>query len=379
MAETGADAPEYARLFVEGLKEAGVGVVAALPESLLKTVFRLCAEDNAIRYVQVSNEADMPGICAGTYLAGGRALMIMENSGIRQACEPIARLAFQHAMPLVIAMSYRGEWGRTELVGSQPRPDDDADSGRAAHPLPLRARAGGDQTCHQARLQARRRQQLAGGAGVQRRVRGGSRTMQRIDVFRAIAPMITPEDLVTTSIGGTWDDWWNLKPGVDNTFFTGVLGSVTATALGLAISLPHRRIVAFESDGSMLMNTGIMCTLGAQRPANLTVLVFDNGIYENIGGPPTLTSVNTDLAHMAEGAGCLNCATATETGAVSRCFSQMLDDGEMGFLVAKIVPGKHPWAWRDRKPTDGIEDKYRFLRYVEKLEGVVIHPGAPQN
>ena len=117
MDETGADVPEYARLFVEGLKEAGVGVVAALPESLLKTVFRLCAEDNAIHYVQVSNEADMPGICAGTYLAGGRALMIMENSGIRQACEPIARLAYQHAMPLVIAMSYRGEWGEQNWWG----------------------------------------------------------------------------------------------------------------------------------------------------------------------------------------------------------------------------------------------------------------------
>ena len=69
--------------------------------------------------------------------------------------------------------------------------------------------------------------------------------MRRIDAFRAIAPTIAAEDLVTTSIGATWDDWWNLKPA-DNTFFTGVLGSVTSTALGLAVSLPHRRIVAFR-------------------------------------------------------------------------------------------------------------------------------------
>ncbi len=202
--------------------------------------------------------------------------------------------------------------------------------------------------------------------------------MQRIDAFRAIAPTIAAEDLVTTSIGATWDDWWNLKPA-DNTFFTGVLGSVTSTALGLAVSLPHRRIVAFESDGSMLLNTGILCTLGAERPPNLTVLVFDNGIYENIGGPPTLTSKNTDLARMAEGAGCLNCATVGDPDALAERFSAMVDDGEMGYLVARIEPGKHPWEWKDRKPTDGIEDKYRFLRYVERLEGVVIHPGAPQN
>ena len=29
--------------------------------------------------------------------------------------------------------------------------------------------------------------------------------------------------------------------------------------------------------------------------------------------------------------------------------------------------------------SDGIEDKYNFLRYVEQLEGKSIHPGAIQN
>ena len=202
--------------------------------------------------------------------------------------------------------------------------------------------------------------------------------MQRIDAIRAIAPVITPDDLLTTSIGGTWDDWWNHKPA-DNTFFTGILGSVSSTALGLAVSLPHRRIIALESDGSMLLNTGIMCTMGAERPANLTILVFNNGIYECIGGAPTHTSRNTNLARMADGAGCINCETVTDVDGLTSTFARLLDDGEFGFLVANIEPGIFSWETTQRKPTDGIEDKYRFLRYVEKLEGVVIHPGAPQN
>jgi thiamine pyrophosphate-dependent acetolactate synthase large subunit-like protein len=194
-----------------------------------------------------------------------------------------------------------------------------------------------------------------------------------------MAQVITKDDLLTTSIGQTWDDWWNHKPA-DNTFFTGILGSVTPTALGLAVSLPHRRIIAIESDGSVLLNTGVMCTLGKERPRNLTVVVMDNGIYENIGGPPTHTSFNTDLAKMAEGAGCLNCVTVQEADEFDRQFRRMLDDDQMGYLVAKIEPfAKHKWEWKDRKATDGVEDKYRFLRYVEKLEGVVIHPGAVQN
>jgi thiamine pyrophosphate-dependent acetolactate synthase large subunit-like protein len=81
--------------------------------------------------------------------------------------------------------------------------------------------------------------------------------MQRIEAIKAMAAVITKDDLLTTSIGQTWDDWWNYKPA-DNTFFTGILGSVSTTALGLAVSLPHRRIVAIESDGSMLLNTGVM-------------------------------------------------------------------------------------------------------------------------
>ena len=111
------DAPEYARLFMEGLKEANVSLVTALPESLLKSVYQMCSVDNEIRYIPVTNEGEMPGICAGAYLAGKRALMIMENSGIRQACEPIARFAFQNSMPLVVVMSYRGEFGEQNWWG----------------------------------------------------------------------------------------------------------------------------------------------------------------------------------------------------------------------------------------------------------------------
>src|SRR6516164_1081186 len=159
--------------------------------------------------------------------------------------------------------------------------------------------------------------------------------MQRIEAIRYMAQVITKDDLLTTSIGQTWDDWWNHKPA-DNTFFTGVLGSVTSTALGLAVSLSHRRIIAIESDGSVLLNTGVMCTLGKERPPNLTVVVMDNGIYENIGGPLTHTSANTDLAKMAEGAGCLNCHTARSMDDFDAQFRRMLQDNEMGYLVAKI-------------------------------------------
>jgi len=108
---------EYSKRLLEGLKEAGVTIVTALPESLLADFYRSVEKDPDIHYVKVSNEADMPGIVVGAYLGGKRAVMVMENSGIRQACEPIARFSFNHHLPMVIMMAYRGDWGEYNWWG----------------------------------------------------------------------------------------------------------------------------------------------------------------------------------------------------------------------------------------------------------------------
>jgi sulfopyruvate decarboxylase subunit alpha len=105
------ETPEYARQLIDGLNEVGVSIVAAVPDSHMSGAHRLLREQNKIRYVLAGNEADLPGICAGAYFGGKKALMIMENSGLRQACEPISRYAFTHHMPLVMIMSYCGDFG----------------------------------------------------------------------------------------------------------------------------------------------------------------------------------------------------------------------------------------------------------------------------
>jgi sulfopyruvate decarboxylase subunit alpha len=110
--------PPYAEAFMQGLRDAGVSIVAGLPESHLIDVYRTLENGaEGIRYVPVGSEAELPGIAAGAYLGGKRALMLMENSGLRQACEPIARFAFAHNMPLVMVMSYRGDFGEPNWWG----------------------------------------------------------------------------------------------------------------------------------------------------------------------------------------------------------------------------------------------------------------------
>lgn len=115
--EPPAERPRYVQTFLDALHDARVQLVTAVPESLLKGVFAALPQEPGIRYVRASNEADMPGIVAGAYLGGMRALMMMENSGLRQACEPIARFSHAHHVPLVMAVTHRGDFGETNWWG----------------------------------------------------------------------------------------------------------------------------------------------------------------------------------------------------------------------------------------------------------------------
>jgi hypothetical protein len=77
---------------------------------------------------------------------------------------------------------------------------------------------------------------------------------------------------------------------------------------------------------------------------------------------------------MAAGAGCLNCFTATDVDAFAQAAEKVLTDDEFGFVVAKTArAAAHRWPPDKQKFTDGVEEKYRFLRYVERLEGIRIH------
>ena len=160
--------------------------------------------------------------------------------------------------------------------------------------------------------------------------------MQRIDLIKGIAPLVTAEDLCISSIGGLWDDWWNYRPPGDNTFFPGILGSITTTALGLALALPHRRIIAFETDGSVLMNLGGLTTLARYAPPNLTHLVFDNESLLSVGGFPTATATGSDLAGIARAAGITHACEVRE-----------LDEFRQVALARAEQQAKHPKAGID--------------------------------
>jgi len=192
--------------------------------------------------------------------------------------------------------------------------------------------------------------------------------VKRIDCLRALGPSVTDEDLVIISLGGTGLEWHATRPG-DNNLFLVAMGCNTPVALGLALALKHRRIILLETDGSLLLNMGALATLGNLAPPNLRIFVFDKQGYERVRHDISATSGKTDLAAIARGCGIAGASTVrTDHEFAIAADATMRGDG-LSFVVAKVEPGI---AAVPGRPSDGLEEKYRFVRHVERLEGRTI-------
>ena len=140
-------------------------------------------------------------------------------------------------------------------------------------------------------------------------------------------------------------------------------------ALGLALALPHRKVVAFDGDGSLLLNLGSLATIANQHPKNLIHVVFDNECYESSRGAPTATAGQADLAAIARGAGFANVTTVKSVAEFERQFLRALTTNDLCFILAKVEVGAGdvPAA-----ALDSAENKYLFVRYIEKSENLKI-------
>lgn len=96
---------------IRGLKRAGVSIVCYLPDSLFKELYPALDADPDLRTIQVTNEGEGAAICGGVFLSGKRAVLVMENSGLRASVEPLARMGLGAGIPVVMLMSYRGDLG----------------------------------------------------------------------------------------------------------------------------------------------------------------------------------------------------------------------------------------------------------------------------
>jgi sulfopyruvate decarboxylase subunit beta len=129
----------------------------------------------------------------------------------------------------------------------------------------------------------------------------------------------------TMSSAGLWPLLSNSP--LDFAYIPSAMGHAPSLGLGLALAQPERGVIVLNGDGCALMSLGNLVTL-AHHPANIYVLILDNGHYEVTGGQAHAGAGHADFAALARAAG------------IRRVYAfRTLADWQAGATEALVGPG----------------------------------------
>ncbi len=103
--------PSGPKIILEGLKEAGVDLIATLPDINLKDLLRLVEADGQVNHVPLCREEEGIGICTGAYLVGKKCALIMQNGGLYNSVNGIVSTLLHYQIPLLLLIYYAGDIG----------------------------------------------------------------------------------------------------------------------------------------------------------------------------------------------------------------------------------------------------------------------------
>jgi len=197
--------------------------------------------------------------------------------------------------------------------------------------------------------------------------RNSATTLNRTALTQRLVARLKHDEAVIAGIGNTNFDLIAAGHRPQNFYMLGSMGLACPIALGVALAQPQRGVIALEGDGSMLMMLGSLATIANMRPANLTIIIWDNGIYQITGKQATATGGVTDIVALARGAGFPRSEWVRDEAHFGALIERRFEAGGPVLLAAKIddQPGK------GRQARDPPLIRRRFM------EGLATSGGAP--
>lgn len=189
--------------------------------------------------------------------------------------------------------------------------------------------------------------------------------MKRADCIKALYPELD-DCLVVTIMGACAQELYDLGHRDNFFYLQHAMGLASSIGLGLALSLPHERVVVLDGDGSLLMNLGTLTTIARYRPTNLIHLVFDNGSLLSTGGFVSHTASGiTNLAAIARGAGVPHVDEVSTIYDFMEAVADAFDRNDLSVIVAKVeAVGPDHFGMDLKLP----ENAFRFERYIREKQ-----------
>jgi thiamine pyrophosphate-dependent acetolactate synthase large subunit-like protein len=188
-------------------------------------------------------------------------------------------------------------------------------------------------------------------------------TLNRTELTRRLVRRLTHEEAVIGGIGNANFDMFAVGHRPQNFYMLGSMGATCPIALGVALAQPQRGVLALEGDGSILMALGCLATIANIKPRNLTIIIWDNGLYQITGKQRAATGGVTDLVGVAKASGIAKSAWATDEADFTRRVRQSLTDDGPHLIAAHVDDA--PGASRPERDPVLLRD-----RYMRGIKGV---------
>lgn len=351
----------------------GWGPYIGVPCSILRPLISYLEADSSSTYIAATSEGEAMGIAAGWTLAGHQPVILMQNSGLGNAVNPLTSLQLIYRLPALLMVSWRGEPGHADAPQHQVM-GPITPSLLKLLDIPTEI-LGGDQQVDLIKLSNLHQEMMSRVSPVALLVPRGTLApgvesnpaphypLLRREAVGLIMEILTAQAAVVATTGKISRELYASGDRENNFYMVGSMGCASALGLGLALAQPQRRVVIIDGDGACLMKLGNLATIGHYRPRNLIHLVLDNESYDSTGGQATASST-MPLEAVAREAGYASTRRVVAAQDLKEYLPQALAQPGPHFILIKVASGALSDLGRPRLTP--IQVKERFMAFVNQ-------------
>jgi thiamine pyrophosphate-dependent acetolactate synthase large subunit-like protein len=182
--------------------------------------------------------------------------------------------------------------------------------------------------------------------------------LSRAEAARTLMDQVGDE-LIVCGLGSPVSDVSSMRERDLNFYLVGAMGSATPTGLGLALAQPDRMVVVVTGDAELMMNVGILATIGIKQPRNLTILVFDNERFGETGQQVSHTAYGIDIAGIAAACRIPHTMLVRQSDELAKALALTHAMSGPYLVVIKVDPERVPISIPIK---DGVLGKGRFRK-----------------
>ena len=321
--------------FVEAAGNFGFSWYTGVPCSFLTPFINYVINDTQLTYISSANEGDALATAAGAVITGKKAVVMLQNSGLGNAVNPLTSLTYTFRIPLLLICTLRGDlrlkdepqhelMGRitdkllenmmipwqyfpteaAEIIPALQRATTYMSQEHRPYALIMRKGTVAPHALKRAPIPQRYPEINSKKNSIQNFFTG--RLEQRIsrnEAIKEILSHINPENtVVIATTGYTGRELFASGNQPNHLYMVGSMGCASSLGLGLSLARPDLQVVVIDGDGAALMRMGNFATIGTYGGSNLIHILLDNEVHDSTGAQATVAA-GISFAKIAEACG----------------------------------------------------------------------------